>query len=128
MFGFMLPKGAGKVKLSKMNMGGMGTAMMQYLMKKKKVASLPEMINLAVEMGVKIYICDMSMDLMGFKQEEMIDYPGREFVGVAKFLEEAGDSKISCSYNGLNGITCREDDAVHYSEKLLKLLEYIIYY
>ncbi|HOD14704.1 MAG TPA: DsrE/DsrF/DrsH-like family protein [Spirochaetota bacterium] len=94
MFGFMLPKGAGKVKLSKMNMGGMGTAMMQYLMKKKKVASLPELIDLAVEMGVKIYICDMSMDLMGFKQEEMIDYPGREFVGVAKFLEEAGDSKI----------------------------------
>ncbi len=94
MFGFMLPKGADKVKLSKMNMGGMGTAMMQYLMKKKKVASLPELINLAVEMGVKIYICDMSMDLMGFKQEEMIDYPGREFVGVAKFLEEAGDSKI----------------------------------
>jgi peroxiredoxin family protein len=94
MFGFMLPKGAGKVKLSKMNMGGMGTAMMQYLMKKKKVASLPELINLAIEMGVKIYICDMSMDLMGFKQEEMIDYPGREFVGVAKFLEEAGDSKI----------------------------------
>ncbi|HQL81622.1 MAG TPA: DsrE/DsrF/DrsH-like family protein, partial [Spirochaetota bacterium] len=93
-FGFMLPKGAGKVKLSKMNMGGMGTAMMQYLMKKKKVASLPELIDLAVEMGVKIYICDMSMDLMGFKQEEMIDYPGREFVGVAKFLEEAGDSKI----------------------------------
>ena len=63
-------------------------------MKKKKVASLPEMIDLAIEMGVKIYICDMSMDLMGFKQEEMIDYPGREFVGVAKFLEEAGDSKI----------------------------------
>jgi len=54
MFGFMLPKGAGKVKLSKMNMGGMGTAMIQYLMKKKKVASLPELIDLAVEMGVKI--------------------------------------------------------------------------
>ncbi len=94
MFGFMLPKGARKVKLSKMNMGGMGTAMMQHLMKKKKVASLPEFIDLAIEMGVKIYICDMSMDLMGFKQEEMIDYPGRQFVGVAKFLEEAGDSKI----------------------------------
>ena len=94
MFGFMLPRGSRKVKLSKMNMGGMGTAMIRYLMKKKKVASLPELIGLAIEMGVKIYICDMSMDLMGFKQEEMIDYPGREFVGVAKFLEEAGDSKI----------------------------------
>jgi len=94
MFGFMLPKGSKKVKLSKLNMGGMGTAMMEYLMKKKKVASLPEMIQLAIEMEVKMYICDMSMDLMGFKKEEMIDYPGREFVGVAKFLEEAADSKI----------------------------------
>jgi peroxiredoxin family protein len=94
MFGFMLPKGAGKVTLSKMHMAGMGTGMMKHLMKKKKVASLPELIALAGEMGVRIYICDMSMDLMGFKQEEMIDYPGREFVGVAKFLAEAGDSKI----------------------------------
>jgi len=94
MFGFMLPRGAGKVKLSKMNMGGMGTAMMKYLMKKKNVASLEEMIALAAELEVKIYICDMSMGLMGFKPEEMIAYPGVEFVGVAKFLEEAGDSKI----------------------------------
>lgn len=94
MFGFMLPKGAAKVTLSKMNMGGMGTAMMKHLMKKKKVASLPEMIELAGELGIRIFICEMSMDLMGFKREEMIDVPGRDFVGVAKFLEEAGDSKI----------------------------------
>jgi peroxiredoxin family protein len=94
MFGFMLPKGAGKVQLSKMHMGGMGTGMMKHLMKKKNVASLEELRAMAIEMDVKIYICDMSMDLMGFKQEEMIDFPGREFVGVAKFLEEAGDSKI----------------------------------
>ncbi|HNW28404.1 MAG TPA: DsrE/DsrF/DrsH-like family protein [Spirochaetota bacterium] len=94
MFGFMLPKGASKVTLSKMHMGGMGTAMMKTLMKKKNVASLPEMIALAGELGVRIYICEMSMDLMGFKREEMIDVPGRDFVGVAKFLLEAGDSKI----------------------------------
>lgn len=94
MFGFMLPKGAGKVKLSKMNMGGAGTAMMKHLMKKKNVSSLEELREIAIEMGVRIFICDMSMDLMGFKQEEMIEFEGREFVGVAKFLEEAGDSKI----------------------------------
>ncbi|HOO71656.1 MAG TPA: DsrE/DsrF/DrsH-like family protein [Spirochaetota bacterium] len=94
MFGFMLPRGARKVTLSKMNMGGMGTAMMKMLMKKKNVQSLDEMIELAGELGVKIYICEMSMDLMGFKPEEMIDYPGVEFVGVATFLEEAGNSKI----------------------------------
>ncbi len=94
MFGFMLPKGARKVKLSQLHMAGMGTAMLKHLMKKKKVASLDEMIDLAIEMGIKMYICDMSMDLMGFQQGEMIDYPGREFVGVAKFLEEASDSRI----------------------------------
>jgi len=94
MFGFMLPRGARKVKLSKMHMAGMGTSMLKSLMKKKNVASLDEMISLALEIGVKIYICEMTMSLMGFKPEEMIDYPGREFVGVAKFLQEAGDSKI----------------------------------
>lgn len=94
MFSFMLPKGTTKVKLSKMHMAGMGTGMMKYLMKKKNVQSLEEMIALSAELGVKIYVCEMSMDLMGFKQEEMIDYPDLQFVGVAKFLEEAGSSKI----------------------------------
>ena len=95
MFGSMLPKGAGKVKLSKMNMGGMGTTMMKSLMKKKNVASLEDFIKMAAELEVKIFICEMSMDLMGFKHEEMIDYPGVEYVGVATFLEHAINSKIT---------------------------------
>jgi peroxiredoxin family protein len=94
MFGAMLPKGTGAVKLSNMNMGGMGTAMMKSLMKKKNVASLEQMLAMAEELGVRIFICEMSMDLMGFKREEMISYQGLEFCGVAKFLEEAMDSKI----------------------------------
>ncbi len=94
MFGAMLPKGAGDVKLSQMNMGGMGTAMMKSLMKKKNVASLEEMFALAEELGVRVVICEMSMDLMGFKREEMINYQNLEFGGVAKFLEEAGSSKV----------------------------------
>jgi len=94
MFGTMLPKGPEKVKLSKMNMGGMGTAMMKSLMKKKNVASLEEMMALAEELGVKIYICEMSMDLMGFKREEMIDYKDLEYAGVATFLAEANDSRV----------------------------------
>jgi peroxiredoxin family protein len=94
MFGAMLPKGAGDVKLSQMNMGGMGTAMMKSLMKKKNVASLEEMFALAEELGVRIVICEMSMDLMGFKREEMIAYQNLEFGGVAKFLEEAGNAKV----------------------------------
>ena len=91
MFGAMLPKGAGDVKLSQMNMG---TAMMKSLMKKKNVASLEEMFALAEELGVRVVICEMSMDLMGFKREEMINYQNLEFGGVAKFLEEAGSSKV----------------------------------
>lgn len=94
MFGFMLPKGPTKVKLSRMHMGGAGTAMMKYLMKKKNINSLEQMVEVAAELGVKIYICEMSMDLMGMKKEEMIDYPGIELAGVAKFLEEAANSKI----------------------------------
>ncbi len=94
MFGTMLPKGTSDVKLSKMNMGGMGTAMMKSLMKKKNVASLDQMMEMAAELGVRIFICEMSMDLMGFKREEIIDYPNLTYCGVAKFLEEAQDSRI----------------------------------
>jgi peroxiredoxin family protein len=94
MFGFMLPKGRNAIKLSKMNMAGMGTSMMKSLMKKKNVASLDQMLSMAAELGVKIYICEMSMSLMGFKQGEFIDYPNLEYVGVATFLEQAKNSKV----------------------------------
>jgi peroxiredoxin family protein len=77
-----------------MNMGGMGTTMMKSLMKKKNVASLPEMVDLAAELGVRIVVCEMSMDLMGFQREEMIEYPHLSFGGVAKFLEEAMNSRM----------------------------------
>ncbi|MGD8677307.1 MAG: DsrE/DsrF/DrsH-like family protein, partial [Desulfobacterales bacterium] len=95
MFGTMLPKGTSEVKLSKMNMGGMGTAMMRSLMKKKNVATLEQMLEMAEELGVKIFVCEMSMDLMGFKREEMIAYKDLTFCGVAKFLEEANNSRIT---------------------------------
>ena len=94
MFGAMLPTGTGDVKLSNMNMGGMGTAMMKSLMKKKNVASLEEMLDMAEDLGVRIYVCEMSMDLMGFKREEFIDYKGMGFAGVATFLQEAANSKV----------------------------------
>ena len=95
MFGFLLPKGLSELKLSKLNMGGMGTMMMQSLMKKKNVSTLPQLLDLAAEAEVKIYICQMSMDLMGFKPEEMVDYPHLDYAGVATFLQESSDAKIS---------------------------------
>lgn len=93
MFGMMLPKGSQKLKLSQMHMMGMGTGMMKGLMKKKNVMSLEQLIKTAGDSGVKIYVCQMSMDLMGMSKEELIDYPDMKLAGVAKFLGEAGTSK-----------------------------------
>lgn len=94
MFGFMLPRGAKKVKLSKMHMGGMGKAMLEGLMKKKGVKTLPELFQIAGELGVEINVCEMSMDLIGFKKEELIDYPKMNICGVGTFLSDAEESKI----------------------------------
>lgn len=94
MFGFMLPEGRNKLKLSKLHMAGAGTAMLKGLMKKKNVASLDQLYEVAGELGIRIVICEMSMDLMGFKREEMIPYPELAYGGVATFLAEARDSAI----------------------------------
>jgi peroxiredoxin family protein/TusA-related sulfurtransferase len=84
MFGFMMPRGAAKLKLSKMNMGGMGSIMMKYVMKQKNVDTLDALLQTALKSGVKIVACTMSMDVMGIKEEELIE--GVEFGGVASFL------------------------------------------
>ena len=93
-FGMMLPRGTNNLKLSKMHMGGMGTSMIKGIMKKHRVPSLQEMFKTAGELGVEINICEMSMNLMGFKKEEMIDYPFLTICGVATFLSDAQESKI----------------------------------
>jgi peroxiredoxin family protein len=94
MFGMMLPKGRNKLKLSQMHMAGMGTAMLKGLMQKKNVASMDQLFDVAGQLAVKIYICEMSMDLMGFKREEMVDYPDLEVCGVATMLGHAKESSI----------------------------------
>jgi peroxiredoxin family protein len=93
MFGWMMPRGAGKVALSKLHMGGLGTAMMQHVMKTKGVPTLPEMIVEAREFGVKFIACTMSMDVMGITREELID--GVEFGGVAAYLGSADEANVN---------------------------------
>jgi NADPH-dependent 2,4-dienoyl-CoA reductase/sulfur reductase-like enzyme/peroxiredoxin family protein/rhodanese-related sulfurtransferase/TusA-related sulfurtransferase len=93
MFGWMMPRGATKLKLSKMNMMGMGGAMIKGIMKKKNVASLPELIESAQAAGVKLVACSMSMDLMGIRKEELID--GVEEGGVAMFLNSAEQGNMT---------------------------------
>ena len=94
MFGMMLPKGRNKLGLSNMNMAGMGPVMIKMLMKKKNVLSLDEMFKEAGELGIEITVCEMSMDLMGFKKEEFIDYPGLRYAGAATFVADAGESAM----------------------------------
>ena len=95
MFGWMLPSGSKKLPLSQMNMAGMGPVMIRQIMKNKGVASLEEMIALSGELGVHVAVCTMSMDLLGMREEEMIEYPDLIYCGVAKFLETAAPGKLT---------------------------------
>ncbi|PKL50417.1 MAG: pyridine nucleotide-disulfide oxidoreductase [Candidatus Riflebacteria bacterium HGW-Riflebacteria-2] len=90
MFGMMLPKSIDGLKLSKMNMGGMGTAMMHKVMASKNVASLRDLLQQAIDNGVKMVACSMSMDVMGIKESELID--GVELGGVAMYIDELSKS------------------------------------
>ncbi len=92
-FGWILPRGARKLTLSKMHFGGLGTAMMKKLMQDKGVASLPKLIASAQKNGVRLVACSMSMDLMGIRREELID--GIEEAGVASYLEYADQSNMN---------------------------------
>ena len=97
MFSAMMPRGSSKLKLSKMNMGGMGTAMMKKVMKDKNVDSLETLMNHAMNNGVRFVACTMSMDIMGIKKEELID--GVEFAGVASYLGDAELSNVNLFFS-----------------------------
>lgn len=93
MFGWMMPRGADKLGISKMNFGGMGASMMKMVMKQQNVTSLPELIQTAKEQGIRMIACTMSMDVMGIREEELID--GLEFAGVATYLGEADEANVN---------------------------------
>ena len=93
MFGMMLPSSSLKLKLSKMNMGGIGSKMMRYLMKSKGIESLESLRQQALESGVEFIACQMSMDVMGVKREELLDEV--TIGGVATYMERANQSNIN---------------------------------
>jgi peroxiredoxin family protein len=92
-FGKMMPRGAEKLGISKMNFAGMGPKMIKHVMKKHNALSLPQLIELAQEQGVKLVACTMTMDLLGLQQEELLD--GIEYAGVAAYLGDAADAKVN---------------------------------
>lgn len=93
MFGGMMPKGTKKLGLSKMNFAGMGPRMMRRATKDAGGMSLEELFESARELGVKFVACTLSMDILGFKQEELID--GIEFEGVAAYLAKADEANVN---------------------------------
>ena len=93
MFGRMMPKGTRKLGLSKMNFAGAGAPMMKKVMKDAGAMSLEELVASAQEMGVRFVACTLSMDILGFKEEEMID--GLEYAGVAAYLGDADEANVN---------------------------------
>ncbi len=91
MLGIMNRGGIDVIGPSRLNMGGMGRWMFKRMMKSKNVAPLKELRDLAVELGVKMMPCQMSMDVMEINCGDMIPQT-TEPVGVAKFIEEANES------------------------------------
>ena len=93
MFGWMLPRSSLSLPLSKMQMAGIGPTMIRSVMKQRGVKSLEQLMKEAAEFGVRIHVCEMSMGVMGLKEEEMIDYPGIDYVGVVSFIQMISESK-----------------------------------
>lgn len=93
MFGLMLPAHSRKLKLSKMNMGGVGSRMMRHIMKQKNVDSLETLRDMAIANGVEFIACQMSMDVMGVAREELLD--NVTIGGVATYMNRADQSNVN---------------------------------
>ncbi|MEH7086874.1 DsrE/DsrF/DrsH-like family protein [Neobacillus drentensis] len=93
MFGKMMPRGADKMGLSKMNFGGFGQKMIKDIMKKHNAMPLPQLIEMAQEQEVKLVACTMTMDLLGLKQEELLD--NIDYAGVATYLADAEEGNVN---------------------------------
>lgn len=93
MFAKMMPRGADKMGLSKMNFAGLGPKMIKSVMKKHNAVSLPALIEMAQEQEVKLIACTMTMDLLGLQKEELLDHI--EYAGVAAYLAEAENGDVN---------------------------------
>jgi peroxiredoxin family protein len=93
MFEKMMPRGADRMGLSKMNFAGLGPKMIKEVMKKHNVLGVNQLIEMAQEQDVKLVACTMTMDLLGLKKEELLD--NVEYAGVAAYLADAEDGNVN---------------------------------
>jgi peroxiredoxin family protein len=89
----MLPTGPEHAGTSKLHMLGLGPLLLKKIMRQHNVETLPALMTLAQEMGVRLIACQMSMGIMGITREELLD--GLDYGGVATYLADAGDSRIT---------------------------------
>jgi peroxiredoxin family protein len=94
MMGMFNRGGASRLPISKFNMGGVGKAMLKKIMNRERVSTLPELMEMATDLGVKMWPCKMSMDVMGIAREDLIDDIDK-VVGVATYAAEANKSQIN---------------------------------
>lgn len=92
---WMVPKGPGRQKLGKLHMGGIGTRILLWLMRKRNILALDKLVLAAVSQGVRFNVCSMSMGLMGLSQRDIVDLPNVSFAGVTSFAESARRSAVS---------------------------------
>ena len=93
MVALMMPSGPATVPTSRMNMAGMGPIFFKHLMKQRNVESLPDMVALVQELGVRMVACETSMGVMGLTRDELLE--GIDYGGVATYLGDAARSKIT---------------------------------
>jgi peroxiredoxin family protein len=77
-------------------MTAMATSMMNNWMRKANVAKLSELLEVALDSGIRLIACQMTMDVMGFKKEDLID--GLEIGGAATFLEFASHNAVTLTF------------------------------
>lgn len=95
LMGLLLPGSIREAPLSKMHFGGLGKWMMGVLLKRKGIEDLPELMSQARELGAKFYCCDTSLELFGWKGEDLVDGLDSNWCGVATFLGTALKGKIT---------------------------------
>lgn len=84
-----------KGPLSKMNFLGLGKLFMKWKMKKANVQSLEKMLQDYVELGGKIFACDMTMEIMGIEKEDLRDEVITEYCAVGTYIKEARESEMT---------------------------------
>lgn len=93
LFANLMPRGAKRLGLSRMNFAGLGPKLIQYVIKKHQAMTLSDLMQMAQEQGVKLVACTMTMELLGLKEEELLE--NIDFAGVAAYLSEAEKGNVN---------------------------------